>query len=42
MEEARRHLDAYSVTYTFQEGTLAVLWIHPDYACGASIVLHEA
>lgn len=42
MEKARLYLDAHGVTYTYQEGPPAVLWIHPDYACNASIVLHEA
>ncbi len=41
LAEARRYLDEHEVTYTYQEGTHPVLWIHPDYACGASIVLHE-
>lgn len=41
MEEARRYLDAHGVTYTYQAGMHPVLWIHPDYACGAAIVLHE-
>ncbi len=42
MGEARRFLDAHEVTYSYiQENTQPVLWIHPDYACGASIVLHE-
>jgi hypothetical protein len=39
--EARRFLDAHEVTYTYVQETGPVLWIHPDYACGASIVLHE-
>ena len=42
MQEARHYLDEHGVTYTYQEeGAHQVLWIHPDYACGASIVLHE-
>ncbi len=42
MQEARRYLDEHGVTYTYQEErTHPVLWIHPDYACGAAIVLHE-
>ncbi len=42
MEEARCYLDEHGVTYTYQEErTHPVLWIHPDYACGAAIVLHE-
>lgn len=40
--EARRFLDAHEVTCSFiQQNTRPALWIHPDYACGASIVLHE-
>ncbi len=40
--EARRFLDAHEVTYSYvQQETHTALWIHPDYACGASIVLHE-
>ena len=40
--EARRFLDAHEVTYSYvQEETHSALWIHPGYACGASIVLHE-
>lgn len=42
MGETRRFLDAHGVTYSYvQEEAHAALWIHPDYACGASIVLHE-
>lgn len=41
MEAARRYLDEHGVTYTYREVRRPVLWIHPDYACGASIVLHE-
>src|SRR5690349_8006101 len=41
MSEARRFLDAHEVTCTYVQETGPVLWIHPDYACGASIVLHE-
>jgi catechol 2,3-dioxygenase-like lactoylglutathione lyase family enzyme len=39
--EARRYLDARAVTYTYSDGEHPTLWIHPDYACGAAIVLHE-
>lgn len=42
MDEARRYLDEHGVTVTYQEEPGPALWIHPDYACGASIVLHEA
>jgi hypothetical protein len=42
IQEARRYLDEHEVTYTYQEErTHPVLWIHPDYACGTAIVLHE-
>ena len=39
---SRRFLDAQHVTYTYE--TLhhhPTLWIHPQHACGAAIVLHE-
>lgn len=38
---SQRFLDEHEITYTLREGVHPVLWIHPDYACGASIVLHE-
>ena len=41
MEEARRRLDEHGVTYSYRKETRPVLWIHPDYAANASIVLHE-
>ncbi len=41
LEASRRYLDDNNVTYTFQTIPHPVLWIHPDYACGASIVLHQ-
>jgi catechol 2,3-dioxygenase-like lactoylglutathione lyase family enzyme len=45
LDAAKQFLDEHGVTYTYQEGTEESkhpeLWIHPDYACGASIVLHE-
>jgi hypothetical protein len=41
LEAARRYLDEHQVTYTYREKPHKVLWIHPDHACGASIVLHE-
>jgi catechol 2,3-dioxygenase-like lactoylglutathione lyase family enzyme len=41
MEAARRYLDEHEVTYMYQEQPHLSLWIHPDQACGASIVLHE-
>lgn len=39
--DARRYLDAQAVTYTYSNETHPTLWIHPDYACGAAITLHE-
>ncbi|HEU0001873.1 MAG TPA: VOC family protein [Ktedonobacteraceae bacterium] len=41
MDEARRYLDTQDVTYTYSDEMHPTLWIHPDYACGASITLHE-
>lgn len=38
---SRRYLDEHQVTYTYRDDPHQVLWIHPDHACGASIVLHE-
>lgn len=41
---SRRYLDAHNVTYTYKahpDYPRPVLWIQPDQACGASIVLHE-
>ncbi len=41
---SRRYLDAHNVTYTYKEHPdypRPLLWIAPDAACGASIVLHE-
>lgn len=38
---ARRYLDEHNVTYTYRETRRPMLWIAPDQACGASIVLHE-
>ncbi len=41
---SRRYLDAHNVTYTYKEHPdypRPLLWIAPDQACGASIVLHE-
>lgn len=42
LAKARRYLDEHGVTYTYREGEHPALWIHPDHACGAAIVLHEA
>lgn len=39
---SRRYLDEHEVTYLYQENPHPVLWIAPDQACGATIVLHEA
>ncbi len=41
LDTARHFLDERGVTYTYRERTQSVMWIHPDYTCGASIVLHE-
>ncbi len=41
LEAARQYLDEHGVTYTYRDDPRKVLWIHPDHACGASIVLHE-
>src|SRR2546430_2872073 len=41
LDTSRRYLDKNEVTYTYQTLPRPVIWIHPDYACGASIVLHQ-
>lgn len=41
LKAARRYLDSHQVTYTYQDTPRGELWIHPDHACGASIVLYE-
>ncbi|HWZ20498.1 MAG TPA: VOC family protein [Ktedonobacteraceae bacterium] len=41
LDNSRRYLDESGVTYTYQTMPRPVIWIHPDYACGASIVLHQ-
>ncbi|GAC1565982.1 MAG: hypothetical protein NVS3B14_05640 [Ktedonobacteraceae bacterium] len=41
LDGTRHYLDARSVTYTYSNEARPALWIHPDYACGAAIVLHE-
>lgn len=41
MTVARRYLDTQLAAYAFFEGPQAELWIHPDQACGAAIVLRE-
>jgi hypothetical protein len=41
LDASRRYLDGQGVTYTDQTMPHPVIWIHPDYACGASIVLHQ-
>lgn len=41
---SRRYLDEHGITYTYSENTgneHPVLWIHPEAACGAAILLHE-
>jgi catechol 2,3-dioxygenase-like lactoylglutathione lyase family enzyme len=38
---SRRYLDEHNVNYMYRETTRPLLWILPDQACGASIVLHE-
>ncbi len=42
LAESRRFLDEREVTYMYDDQPRPVLWILPDQACGASIVLHEA
>jgi len=41
LDASQRYLDEHEVTYTYQTMPHPVIWIHPDYACGASIVLHQ-
>ena len=41
LDESRHYLDEHEVTYTYRNMAHPVVWIHPDYACGASIVLHQ-
>jgi Glyoxalase-like domain len=41
LDASRRYLDEHEVTYTYRNMGHPVVWIHPDYACGASIVLHQ-
>lgn len=41
LERARDYLDEHEVVYTYREKPYPVLWIHPDEACGAALVLHE-
>ncbi len=41
LPQARSYLDRHGVTYAYQATPHACLWILPDQACGASIVLHE-
>ena len=38
---SRRYLDAHGVTFTYRDNPHPVIWIEPDQACGAAIVLHE-
>ena len=43
LDHSRRFLDEHQVTYTYEalHQHHPVLWIHPQHACGATIVLHE-
>ncbi len=41
LERARDYLDEHEVVYTYREEPRSVMWIHPDQACGAALVLHE-
>ncbi|MFL5693960.1 MAG: VOC family protein, partial [Ktedonobacteraceae bacterium] len=38
---SKRYLDAHGVTFTYRDSPRPVIWIEPDQACGAAIVLHE-
>ncbi len=38
---SKRYLDAHEVTSTYSDTPRPLLWIEPDQACGAAIVLHE-
>lgn len=38
---SRRYLDDHNVSYIYPQAERPVLWILPDQACGASLVLHE-
>ncbi len=38
---SRRYLDAHGVTFIYWDNPHPVIWIEPDQACGAAIVLHE-
>ena len=41
LDASRHYLDEHEVTYTYRNMARPVVWIHPDYACGTSIVLHQ-
>jgi catechol 2,3-dioxygenase-like lactoylglutathione lyase family enzyme len=41
LDASRHYLDEHEVTYTYRDMARPVVWIHPDYACGVSIVLHQ-
>ena len=43
LDHSRRFLDEHQVTYTYEalHQHHPVLWIHPQHACGATIILHE-
>ena len=38
---SRRFLDEHSITYTYRDEPRACLWIHPQQACGATLLLYE-
>ncbi len=38
---SKRYLDAHGVTFIYRDNPRPVIWIEPDRACGAAIVLHE-
>jgi hypothetical protein len=38
---SKRYLDTHGVTSIYRDNPRPVLWIQPDQACGAAIVLHE-
>ena len=38
---SKRYLDAHGVTFTYRDNPSQIIWIEPDQACGAAIVLHE-
>jgi len=42
LDSARQFLDQHGVTYTYQDMSHPVLWIHSTHSCGAAITLHQA